>query len=337
MGTIKEIAELAGVSSVTVSAVLRGKSSVRESSRQRVLEAIRKHNLRHPAVTRTLMGYFSKMVGMVVPDINNPIYTEAIVGATEVLRTAGYHLLHQVSDLTLAEEDGAIFAELQRYELSGFIVAAMQENEDHSYLRQIMDSGKALVTIGPVPGLETHTIDFEDRRGSRLATEYLIERGHREIVHLMGPATWTSAKERLLGFMEGLVNKNLPYRESMHVEAASWQGGYEAALDVLSNRTPRPTALLCYNDLVAFGVYRAAHELGLRVPDDVSVAGFDDIQMASIVSPSLTTVSIFPFNLGRQCAEVLLQVINGENKGRFLKRMIRVELMERGSVASVPV
>lgn len=333
MTTIKDIAKLCGVSRATVSAVLNSKPGVREKTRNKVLSVIREHGLQNRLIARSLMGHFSQLVAVVVPNLDNPFYTELVGGCTSVLKAHGNHMVCHPTDDSIEDEEGTLEA-LLGYDLGGYILASVQEEGSYDHVQRVLDSGKPFVAVAPVPGLDTHYVTFEDRRGSKEATDYLVAKGHRNIVCLAA-RRGVSAKERILGFMESLLDHNLSFDDSMVTRFEPESGAaYRVALEILK-RPARPTAMLCFNDMVAIDVYRAAHELHLRIPDDISVVGFDDISMASFLGPPLTTVSTGAHEIGRTAAEILLQAIAGEANDRPIHRTIPTRLVERASVIAL--
>jgi len=336
MLTMEDIGKLSGVSRVTVSAVLNGRPGVSEKTRQKVLAAIREKGGQYGRVSRMLLGHFSRMIAGIVPSLRNPFYTEVIAGLQSVMKDEGYYIVAHGTEGSVEDESQTIEG-LLNHEVGGFVLeATAQEKGNIEHIEKVIAAGKPLVTIGPVPGVETNMVDFEDRTGSKLAADYLIERGHRDILCLAGPETATSAKERILGFIESLIDHRIPFQESMVVRAGGDSDqGYQTALRVLRGANTRPTALLCFNDLVAIGAYRASHELGLRIPDDIGVIGFDDVPIASVLGPPLTTVSIFPYEIGRQAAEILLAVFQERDKSKATQRTVVARLVERGSVKAL--
>jgi DNA-binding LacI/PurR family transcriptional regulator len=153
---------------------------------------------------------------------------------------------------------------------------------------------------------------------------------------LAGLSTSTSSKARVLGFVESLLDHDIPFNDAMITWTdAHCATGYEKALELLRTMQPRPTALLCFNDVVAVGAYRAAYELGLHIPNDISVVGFDDIAMAALLGPPLTTVRASGYQVGQAAAQVLLNAVTGEDKGQLSHVRIQGELVERGSVADI--
>jgi LacI family transcriptional regulator len=337
MVTAKDIADLSGVSRTTVFAVVKGKPGVSERTRERVLATIREHGYETGLVQKSLLSEISKMVGVVIGNINNPFYTEVVSGIHGVLGNAGYHhMLHHGTEAR-PEEGIEEFEALGAYELRGYIMSAGESEQYEEHIRWVLNSKRPLVTIMEATGLQTHTVRFDSRKGSKEATDYLIGKGHRRITCLTGPIRSATAKERILGFIESLLSHEIEFHESMTARAGDTsEDGYRAAMKVLSDGQTKPTALLCCNDLVAIGCYKAAHELGLHIPNDLSVVGFDGIEMGEVMGPPLTTLSVFPREIGRLAAEMLLHIISGNNnRNGHLEKVIDHKLIERESVRPV--
>jgi LacI family transcriptional regulator len=287
-------------------------------------------------VADSLSHRFSHVVGVVLGNMRNPFNTELLARLQEELESAGYFLINHSTDETYASEVKAIAA-LEDYALGAYVVAPVQESEAHDHLRALVEAGKTLVTIGEVAGLDAHTVDFDDQKGSRVATDHLITAGHKRIACLAGPESSSFAKHRILGYLEGLMTHRLSLDDSLIINAGdTMAGGYNAARDALTGRSPRPTALLCFNDLIAVGAYRAAYELGLSIPHDLSVVGFDDVELANVLGPPLTTVATYPGELGRYIAEIILTVQRDSRRRGFIQKRTQPKLVERRSVAPPP-
>ncbi len=333
--TAKDIARLSGVSRTTVFAVLKGKSGVTERTREKVLSALREHGYQNGLVQKSIVAELSTMIGVLLGNIVNPFYTEVISGINSVLVPKGFHhILHHGTDAHPREGISA-FEYMSSYELRGYIMAAGELEQYESHIRKVVQAGRPVVTIMHAPGIPTHTVSFDNRLCSRDATDYLIGRGHRRITCLTGPARSATAKERVLGFIESLVTHEIDFRESMTVRAGDTSAeGYTAAMKVLT-RDERPTAFVCCNDMVAMGVYKAANQLGLRIPDDISVVGFDGIEFGELLGPPLTTLSIFPRQIGEKAAEILLSVISGQQGRSLVEHVMKHALIERASVRDI--
>lgn len=334
--TAKDIADLSGVSRTTVFAVLKGKSGVTERTREKVLATLRQHGYQNGLVQKSLVAELSKMIGVVLGDITNPFYTEVITGINSVLVAGGFHhLLHHGTGVDPLEGIRA-FESMGAFELRGYIMAAGELERYETHIRKVVQAGRPLVTIMKAPGIPTHSVTWDNRLCSRDATDYLIQRGHTRITCLTGPARSATAKERVLGFIESLVAHEIEFRESMTVRAGdSSEEGYVAAMRALKDNPMRPTGFVCCNDMVAMGVYKAAHELGLRIPEDLSVVGFDGIDMGELLGPPLTTLSVFPRKIGERAAELLLDAVSGKHGRNHEEYVMGHALIERGSVAAV--
>jgi LacI family transcriptional regulator len=332
MATTQEIAKLCGVSRTTVWAVLNGKGGVSPATRDKVLEAVRRQAYHPPSIRRSLTAHFSKVIAFVVRDVSNPFFAEISIGIREVLGASGYHMLFQGSDVRL-EDEAEPFEMYRSFHIGGYIVSSMGEGAACSVLRRISEEGTPVVAVasGRLPGVRAHVVSTEPREGSRAAVEHLIQKGHRRIAYLAGPPKWTD--DRVLGFVEALLKHELKFEDSMIIQAGdNFEQGYRAALQALQRPGNRPTALACFNDLVAMGAYRAAHEQGLRIPEDLSVTGYDNLAVTAILGPPLTTVADFPIELGRVAAQILVESLRGEHRGEPIYRTVPVKLVERESV-----
>lgn len=334
--TAKDIADLSGVSRTTVFAVLKGKSGVTERTREKVLATLRQHGYQNGLVQKSLVAELSKMIGVVLGDITNPFYTEVITGINSVLLHAGFHHLLHHGTAVNPQEGIAAFESMGSFELRGYIMAAGELERYEAHIRKVVQAGRPLVTIMKAPGIPTNCVTWDNRLCSRDATDYLISRGHTRITYLTGPARSAIAKERVLGFIESLVAHEIEFHESMTVRAGdSSAEGYNAAMRALHGDHPRPTAFVCCNDMVAMGVYKAAHELGLRIPEEISVVGFDGIDMGELLGPPLTTLSIFPRKIGELAADMLLKVISGNHSRTPEEIVVPHALVERASVCDI--
>lgn len=330
--TTSDIARLSGVSRSTVSAVLSGKRNVRESTRRKVLECIRQQNYESGMIARSLVGELSRMVAILASNIGSPFHMMFFRGVNEILDKEGYHILfHNVRPED--QEDPETLASLRAYRPAGYILLKGAEGPHAEHARRILDEGVPLVTEAALQGVETHSVTFDNRIGMKLATDYVIHKGHRRLGHMAGPTFSLGAKERKMGFIEGLIEHDLPVSDAVIVDSGETAAaGYMAALKLLRNPQTRPTALLCFNDMVAMGVYRAAHELEIEIPGDLSVVGFDGIDFAELLGPPLTSVDIFPETLGRKAAELLIKVIRNETGRGIVRESVAPTLIERASV-----
>ena len=330
--TTSEIARLCGVSRTTVSAVLNGKRNVRESTRGKILECIRAHNYDAGMISRSLVGELSHMVAVLTTDLTNPFNMAVFRGIDHVLGGQGYHILfHKVWNQR--DRDPEMLASLQSCRPAGYIVLKGAEGPHGEYAGSIMAEGVPLVALGDMKTIECHSVRYEKRAAIGLATDHVIEAGHRRIAHLAGPAGTSGAKERQLGFVESLVTHDLHVSESVIEDAGETaMDGYNAALKIFGDPARRPTAVVCFNDMVALGAYRAAHELSINIPGELSITGFDCLDFTDLLGPPLTTVDIHAQQLGQRMADLLLKVIRGEVGEEKVTEWVEPALVVRGSV-----
>lgn len=330
--TAHEIARLSEVSRSTVSAVLTGSRKVREGTRRRVLACIREQNYDSGMIAKALVGELSRMVAVLASNVGSPFHMMVFRGIAEVMDARGYHILfHNVRSED--RPDPETLASLHAYRPAGYIVLKGAEGPGGEHARQIAAEGIPLVSHGRIEGVETHSVSFDERLGMKLATDYVIGCGHRRVGHIAGPTFSQGARERKLGFVESLIEHDLAVSESLIVDAGETaSAGYAAALELLRVRETRPTAVVCFNDMVAMGVYRAAHELCLDIPGDLSVMGFDGIDLAALLGPPLTSIDIHPGQLGERAAELLVRVIQNETGRTLVTERVRPDIIERASV-----
>ena len=335
MLTMTDIARLSGCSRSTVYAVLNGKSWVSEETRNRVRQVIRENRWEPDRLASGLVGGSTGLIALILKDILNPFNSRIVEGVHSILQPRRFNtLLLSTMDEHSRELEAVNIA--RSYRTDGIIIIPQQVGVDLEHLWRIRQGGEVCVTLGKCPGLNFPWVELEEARAAREVTEYLITLGHRRIGLLKGPSTSLSALEREAGFREGLVVHGVAADPSHIVSAgADLTSGYRAAAELLS-RSSRPTALICYNDLAAAGVYRAARERGLRIPGDLSVTGFDDIELAEVFGPPLTTVKQPCLAMGARMAELVLEELERKKGGvgpREPGNRFRGELVVRGSTA----
>jgi LacI family transcriptional regulator, galactose operon repressor len=302
--TISDVAERAGVSVGTVSNVVNRPERVAEETRERVLEAIKALGWVPNSSAATLRAGSATLVGLIVPDIRNPFFTEVARGAEDLAAAAGEAVVVCNTDWLLESEQRALEA-LARQRVRGVIINPA--GEDERYLSWLSQRGIALVlldhrrSVGLVPA-----VVVDDVLGGRLAGEHLVRLGHHRIALVNGPTSIPQCEDRQLGLMAALVDGGLdPARDLIviEVEAMDAVSGFDAVHHMFDGDAP--TAVFCTNDLLAIGVIHGLRERGLRAPADVSVVGYDDVELAAMTDPPLTTVHQPTYELGATAYELL--------------------------------
>lgn len=335
--TIHDVASLSGVSIGTVSAVLNRKGTVSERTRRRVLQAIAELHYRPSAAARRrLQPTTEKSVGLIVKEINNPYFADIIFGAQEAARELGYNVLVAHTERNY-EFERQLASLLIDKDVNGIIInPLLSEETDLSHLFEIRLSNIPLVLIESVKGIQASMVDVDNVRAEKEAVEYLAGLGHQRIAHFAGPRYSTHSDERLEGVRRAFVSMRLAMDEEDVVYCgAGLEDGYRSGLAYFRGRAEadRPSAVTCYNDLVAIGVTHALRELGLDVPGDVSVVGFDDIEVASYLAAPLTTVRMPRREIGRRATQMLIRIVEAAGAASPERVVLETELVVRASTA----
>lgn len=336
--TIHDVADLAGVSIGTVSAVINRKDTVSKNTRHKVLQAITELNYRpSSAARRRLQPPAEKSIGLVIKEIHNPYFDDIVIGVQEAAKERGYHVLVASSE-RIYQLEQQLVALLVAKDIEGIIINPLLDNEaDLSHLFDLKRHNTPLVLLESIQGLQASMVDVDNVAASKEAVEYLMDLGHERIVHFTGPRYSMHSAERIEGVRRAFSARHLVFDDHDIVYAgARLEAGYQTGLEFFRERKEdRPTAVTCYNDLVAIGLIRALRELGLRVPEDVSVIGYDDIDMASYCMVPLTTVRVPKIEMGRCAAEILIQHIEALDAGTIEKVFLQTELIVRASTCAL--
>jgi LacI family transcriptional regulator len=325
--TISHVAERAGVSPTTVSHVLSRKRVVGEATRTTVLEAIRELGYRPNHVARNLRTRQSHMLAVVVPDITNPFYAVLTRGLADAVDAAGYGTVVCNTD-GQHDRERRLFEDVMDRGVDGIVFASGEIANEISF--GPADQSTPIVCIGEQ--LDHPMCDAvipDDGAGSREAAAFLAARGYSRIAMIQGPPRYGT--QRTAGFRAAMQadKRRVPAK---HLVRGDWtrKGGYEA-MKTLMALPQRPDAVFCANDLMAIGALDVAHELGLRVPDDVAVVGFDDVDAATIVTPQLTTVRNPAYEVGSAAGDLVLSRITGRYTGAGRTVVLPCSLVERGT------
>jgi LacI family transcriptional regulator/LacI family repressor for deo operon, udp, cdd, tsx, nupC, and nupG len=332
--TINDVARQAGVSKATVSAVLNDTGAVKSSTRDRILAAIEVLNYRPTQLAGRGGARKTRSIGLVIKEIDNPYYADVILGARALASESGYTLVVASSEGDYAAERRAIEL-FQAKDIDGVIsTPVLDEHADLSHFFELKRRNVPFVLLEEVRGVPASLIDIDNVEASRRAVELLIRAGHTRIIHLAGPRYSMHSQERVHGVRRACSASRLIFTDDDIVPAgAHLADGYRAALAYFRGRSAadRPTAVTCYNDLVAVGLYRALGELGLRIPEDVAVIGFDDIPLAEYLPVPLATVRVPKFRMGQLAAEMLIRHIESREVLPPQKVYLDAELVVRRS------
>jgi LacI family transcriptional regulator len=307
MTTIREVAEKAGVSPTTVSHVVNHTRYVSDEVRNRVELAMSELNYRPNALARSLRRGETLTFGLVLPDSANPFFAEIGRAIESSAFEYGYSVILCNTENDIDKE--RLYTEvLENKQVDGLIFVA--SGEDREAISEIANKGLPLVVVDRDMGsLELDTVTTDNFQGGLIATQHLLSLGHRLIGCITGPSNITPSADRVTGYRLALQQAGLLVDESLLVRGDFHPAsGYQGALHLLQ-RHPRPTAIFACNDMMAIGAIRAASQLGLRVPGDVSIIGFDEIELGSYTNPPLTSVSQPKQEIGQLTVNLLLDRI----------------------------
>jgi len=312
--TIKDIARASGVSVSTVSNVLNDRTDeMTEQTLARVLAVMDDLDYRPNLMARSLVTRRTATIGVIIAEIETPLFLQALSFIEPIARDAGYNLL-MLKASTIEDEKQAIKISAEK-QVDGLIFLSVSQYTDDQHLQELhrLDIPAVLVNRAMLHNDFDH-INWDDVDGIDQATEHLIQLGHTQIAHLRGPLSRKSGTNRLEGYLRALERHGLTCREDYvrpgdyTVPPEQWQ---QSTLELL-NLTPQPTAIVASDDIVAAVAMKAIHQAGLRVPQDVAVVGFDDQHFSPYLHPALTTVCLPILDAGRRAVDLVLEGITGQ-------------------------
>ena len=326
--TMADVARETGVSLMTVSRVVNDKGEVSPATRQRVLEAVEQLGYRPSGIARGLATQRTGTLGLVVPDVANPFFADVARGVEQQAYARGYNVFLCNTDEDPRRELAVLWS-LEEKRVDGIVLCSSRLADDD--LEAALEEFPASVLVNrQLEGSKVGTVLLADVQAAYEATRHLLHSGHEAIGFLAGPSVSFSGRLRASGYRRALSTGGIVADASWILNCApTVQGGLEAAADLLS-AVPGLEGLLCFNDLVAVGALQACAGVGRHVPRDVAVVGFDDIPLAALVTPRLTTCRVPRYELGAQAVVSLLRQIDGESDEPEAK-VLRPELVVRSS------
>jgi DNA-binding LacI/PurR family transcriptional regulator len=308
--TIRDVATRAGVSHQTVSRVINDSPRVTEATRERVLSAIRDLSYVPSPMARGLISNQTRSIGVVADDISDHFFARVVAGAEAEARRRGYYLM--IGSVEPDDDEAGYLRLMLERRVEGLILARPSVPLTPDDLQAARSAGVPLVTVGSTNPQGVPVVDVDNRQGGYDATRYLLQEGHRRIATIVGPSGWPSAVARLEGYRQALREAAVAEEPELVEYASSWslESGQAAAAGLLGRRADF-TAVFAHSDLIALGAIRELRNVGLRVPEDVSVVGYDDLPVAGYVEPALTTVHQPMREVGARAAGFVLDQIAG--------------------------
>jgi LacI family transcriptional regulator len=315
--TIKDVARAAGVSTTTVSNVLNGRvDSMSAETLQRITEVIQELNYRPNAWARSLVTRRTATIGVVIAEIETPLFVHALNTIEPIARSAGYTVL--MGNARDPQEEREVFHVLLEKRVDGLIFLSVSELAETDYIPELERLHVPTVLVNRARTYDhLDQINWDDTTGVIEAMEHLIGLGHRRIAHLCGPPSRRSGSNRLQGYKAALERHHIPYREGYvcpgdyTLSPADWHTSTCRLLEL----TPRPTAIMASDDSVAAMAIKAIQQAGLRVPEDIAVIGIDDQHFCTLLNPALTTVRLPVLEAGKQAIEMVLARISSPSLG----------------------
>jgi len=329
--SIKDIAREADVSHSTVSRALANSPLIAEETRHRIHRLARRMGYTPNAIARGLVMQRTKTVGVIVTTIEDPFVSEVVRGIEEVAGDSGYRVFLGTSHNDSTREMNVVKA-LREWRVDGVIVASSRVGA--LYQPHLKEIGAPIVLINNQNQHKSraiHSVAVDDAQGGAIATQHLISRGHRVIGYLGGPADYTANVNRLVGYRRALAEARIAFDPARVIPGTGRVESGEQVAQFLA-QSPPPTAIFCYNDMSAIGALRALKARGVRVPEDISLVGFDDIPFASCVDPPLTTIRQPKYEMGQRAMRMLLHLLN---RKRVDNLMLPGELVVRESTRAI--
>jgi len=333
--TIEDVARHAGVSKGTVSAVINAKDSVKSGTREHVLEVMKQMNFRPRGGARNLRnGQQDRSIGIVIKDLSYPFYTTIASGVKDYASSKGYSVI-----ITSSENNHEWEKKFTRLfsakDIKGAIIAPIVEGmAEIEHLFKLKMLNYPFVLLEDVKGIQANVVAIDNLRAIKKAVKYLIESGHTKIVHFAGPPSSSHTQERIEGFRHAFSESPLVFSKDMIVSVGSrYEESHGAAMKYFKNRAHKdfPTAIVCFNDQQALAVMSALKELKIRVPEDISIIGNDDIYYANLYPVPLTTIRAPQREIGERAAEILIRNIESPTILPTERVVLETEFIIRGS------
>ncbi len=330
--TIHDIARLAGVSKSTVSAVLNDNPLIKDETKARVREAMKKLDYRPNELARALARKQTKTIGLIIKEIDNPYFARITSGVYDYANKEGYTVLLGSSELKPLQEQETLNVLLSK-KVDGLIISSLRDNGGFSHLLELKRRNVPFVLLDTIDMLPTNGVDVDNVQVGFLAVDFLLQKGHRRIGYLAGPDHSLHSVQRLQGYKMAHNRHGTPVQDAYVVPAGSYiEDGFRAGKTLTEMpATTRPTAVYCFNDQVALGAISSLRKAGIKIPEDIAVVGTDDTPLATAAFPPLTTIHIPIYEIGRRAAALLMKQIQQKENPLNEKIVLEASLVERDS------
>ncbi len=332
--TIKDIARMCNVSVTTVSRVLNNKTeTIGKDTVIRIREKIEEIGYRPNSVARSMITGISHTIGLVIPDVRNPFFSELARGVEDYMNDREYGVFLCNTDSSLEKEKQYIDLLKGKF-TDGIIFTTQNKNEHSQYFGNFLHKSYPVVLIERYmdESEQIPSIFVDNRGGAEKLCDFIISKGHSKIACITGPLETTNAGLRLEGYRDSLRKHGIQVEEKLIVEGSYRYGsGYEAMKNLLDRTRNGFTAVFACNDMMAYGACKALEEEGMSVPEDMSLAGFDNIKFPDVLRPRLTSVELPAYEMGRKAAEMLFSIMKKEAL-EAVRHEYALEVVDKGSV-----
>jgi DNA-binding LacI/PurR family transcriptional regulator len=335
--TIKDLAEKLNVSTSTVSRALQDHPALRQETKERVKVLAKKWNYQPNTLALDLLRQSSKIIAVIVPEITSHFFSSTIMGIQDVMVSTEFNIMIFISNESY-DEEARILEKLAKIQLAGVLVAPSSETKNFDHFRRLKENGIPLVIFDrDCQGLEAHKVLVDDYKGAFDAVDYLIKTGCKRIAHITSFYHLSTNSNRLKGYIDALKKNGLPVIKEMIIQTEGFnhEDGI-VPIETLLKSKKIPDAIFAVNDRLAVSAMRTAKKLNFKIPDDISIIGFDDEPHSSYFTPPLSTVWQPVYSVGMLSVRILLQEINEEST-EFRNEIFKTELVIRGTSRKIEI
>jgi LacI family transcriptional regulator len=329
--SLRDIAQKTGYSIKTVSRAINNHPDVNENTRRKILSVAKKYSYYPNLVAKSLRTRKAYTIGYIVPDITNEFYGKIGITIEKEFRKHGYSLLVSFTEESEENEINSLKLLLAK-RVDGIILATVGTTGD--FLQEVINRHHIPVVVidNKAEGIKTNTVLHDNIYGGYVLTKHLLEHAHRRIACVTGPLSETSGKERLEGYTKALIEYNIPIEERF-IKVSNWRvhGGFDATMELMGGAGEKPSAVFYANSQMALGAYKAFKKNNVRIPEDVAVVSFDNLDFTDAIDPPLTTLDSVDGDIGRHASELLREIIVNGDGQRIREYLVKAGLCIRKS------
>lgn len=329
--TITDIANKLNISTSTVSRALSNHPEVSEKTRAKVKKIAQEMNYRPNIIAQSLQRGQSKIVGVLVPQVRHVFFAEIMAGISDVMDVAGYNVIICQSNESFENEVKNVETLIQQ-RIAGLLVSISEATKTYEHFNQVIDNRIPLVFFDRIcKQIPASSVATNDYQSAFDLVHFLIKKGYRRIAHLAGHRNLQMAENRFLGYKAALQVNGIPFQEELVIEnGLNEEDGAKSFLELYERLEEKPDAIFAVTDPVAFGAFQEIKKMGLRIPEDIALAGFSNNPIGAMIEPSLTTVSQSAYEIGKTAAELLLDNINNSSD-EIVQKILPTEIIRRQS------